>query len=277
MGLSVYAEKMGFFHKGSNGQGIAPGDVCLSPPSPPAGPVPVPYVNMLSSSDLTKGTKSVKIDGEPTAIENASEISTSTGNEPATQGLGAGVITHQIKGKGVFKLWSFTVKAEGKGVDRHGDTMDQNTASDPPPNCVNPAAFNKFLATLTTDQKTTKCAVKYDRVAHRPKRTDDQSAKVNGKACWQCKKTRRGRYSKLVPTPPNDEMKQEMVHDHQPPLCVAWEMGGCNMEKSPDAFLAHFSTPESVKPHCGRCSTSQGSPAAKYAKNFIDDMPVAIG
>ncbi|TGV29021.1 DUF4150 domain-containing protein, partial [bacterium M00.F.Ca.ET.168.01.1.1] len=75
MAITVFAENMGFFHKGSNGKGIAPGDVCLSPPSPPAGPVPVPYVNMLSSSDLSNGTKSVKIDGEPTAIENSSEIS----------------------------------------------------------------------------------------------------------------------------------------------------------------------------------------------------------
>ena len=41
--------------------GVAPGDVCLSPPPPPTGPVPVPYVNMLSASDLTKGSKSVKI------------------------------------------------------------------------------------------------------------------------------------------------------------------------------------------------------------------------
>ncbi|TIL81948.1 MAG: DUF4150 domain-containing protein, partial [Mesorhizobium sp.] len=126
MGNSVYADGMGFFHQGSNGKGIAPGDVCLSPPTPPGVPVPVPYVNMLSASDLTKGSKSVKIQGNPTALESSSEIATSTGDEPATQGLGAGVVTHKIKGKGAFKLWSFTVKVEGKGVDRHGDPMGQN-------------------------------------------------------------------------------------------------------------------------------------------------------
>ena len=83
MSNSVYANAMGLFHKGSGGQGIAPGDVCLSPPPPPAGPVPVPYVNMLSASDLTKGSKSVKVQGNPTALEDTSEIASSTGDASA--------------------------------------------------------------------------------------------------------------------------------------------------------------------------------------------------
>ena len=124
MGLTVFAEKMGLFHKGSGGQAIAPADVCLSPPPPPAGPVPVPYVNSLSAADLAKGSKSVKIDGEPTALEDASEVSTSTGDEGGTQG--GNVVTHKTKGKAMFMLWSFTVKVEGKGVCRHGDPMGQN-------------------------------------------------------------------------------------------------------------------------------------------------------
>ncbi|MER8482090.1 DUF4150 domain-containing protein [Mesorhizobium sp. M1322] len=275
MALSVYAEKMGFFHKGSNGQGIAPIDVCLSPPSPPAGPVPVPYVNMLSSSDLTKGTKSVKIDGEPTAIENASEISTSTGDEPATQGLGAGVITHKIKGKGVFKLWSFTVKAEGKGVDRHGDMMDQNTASDPPPNCVNVAAFNAFLAYLMDNYILGPCPddPKFERTE---KRTAAQRDKVNGHECWQCKQDtgtsnttwKASEPGKVEPTGPDKPLKDKpyMTHDHQPPQVLAWHMGGCHMGL--ENFQKHFDTPESVMPHCNKCSNSQGSRARKYAKNF---------
>src|SRR5262245_53094998 len=114
MGLTVFAEKMGFFHKGSSGKGIAPADVCLSPPPPPAGPIPVPYVNVLSAPDLSKGSKTVKIDGEETALEDSSEVSTSTGDEAGTQG--GNVITHKTKGKGSFTLWSFVVKVEGKGV-----------------------------------------------------------------------------------------------------------------------------------------------------------------
>ena len=114
MGLTVYAEGMGLFHKGSNGKGIAQADVCLSPPPPPTGPVPVPYVNTLTSSSLSKGSKSVKIDGQPTALEDVSYVSTSNGDEGGTQG--GNVVTHKTKGKGYFKLWSFTVKIEDKGV-----------------------------------------------------------------------------------------------------------------------------------------------------------------
>ena len=87
MGLTVFTENLGFFHKGSGGFGIAPGDVCLSPPPPPTGPVPVPYVNSLQASDLSKGSKSVKIDGEPTALEDISYVSTSTGDEGGTLGV----------------------------------------------------------------------------------------------------------------------------------------------------------------------------------------------
>ena len=78
MGLTVYAEGMGLFHKGSGGRGVAPGDVCLTPPPPPAGPLPIPYVNMCSASDLDKGSSTVLVDDEPTALEDASNISTST-------------------------------------------------------------------------------------------------------------------------------------------------------------------------------------------------------
>src|SRR4051812_1087057 len=141
MGTTVFAEDMGFFHKGSGGTGVAPADVCLSPPPPPAGPAPGPYVNSLSASDLSKGRKKVKVEGEPTALEDASEISTSTGDEPGTQG--GNVVTHKTKGKGFFTLWSFTVKVEGKGVCRHGDMMAQNCASGPP-GCVDPTAVTNF-------------------------------------------------------------------------------------------------------------------------------------
>src|SRR6476620_9766212 len=129
MALTVFAEGMGLFHKGSGGFAVAPGDVCLSPPPPPAPPAPVPYINNLSAGDLDKGSKSVLIDGEQTALEDASEVTTSTGDEAGTQG--GNVITHKTKGKGYFSLWSSTVKIESKGVCRHGDPMGQNCASMP--------------------------------------------------------------------------------------------------------------------------------------------------
>lgn len=127
MALTVFAEKMGFFHKGSAGIGIAPLDVCLSPPP---GPVPIPYTNVLFAKDLIKGSKSVRIDGEPTFLEDYSETSTSIGDEGGT--LGGSVVTGVILGKGYFMVWSMTVQIEGLGVCRHGDMMGQNSASSPP-------------------------------------------------------------------------------------------------------------------------------------------------
>src|SRR5664279_2266647 len=101
MSCTVFANGNGLFHKGSGGKGVAQPDVCLSPPPPPAGPVPVPYVNSLSASDLADGSKTVKIQGEPTALEDQSNIATSTGDEGGTQG--GNVVTHKTKGKGYFK------------------------------------------------------------------------------------------------------------------------------------------------------------------------------
>ena len=39
-------------------------DTCLSPPSPPAGPVPLPYPNTAFASDTTNGSTTVMISGQ---------------------------------------------------------------------------------------------------------------------------------------------------------------------------------------------------------------------
>ena len=51
--------------KADDNQSIAamPDSVCLSPPSPPAGPTPIPYPNFSNASDTTNGTRTVKIGG----------------------------------------------------------------------------------------------------------------------------------------------------------------------------------------------------------------------
>jgi uncharacterized Zn-binding protein involved in type VI secretion len=278
MACTVFAEKMGFFHKGSGGKGIAPGDVCMTPPPPPAGPIPVPYVNIAQASDLTKGSKTVKIDGEPTALEDVSEVSTSSGNEPGSQPP-KGVVTATNKGKASFTLWSFTVKVEGKGVCRHGDPMFQNEMSTPP-NCIDGAAMTKFK-TAPGVIFGKKCARKYNGKKHRPSRRKKQADKVNGKACWECKrdlgflKKKLAAGKKVATAVKRLESKiaaqskkgSYMVHDHQPPLVVAWTMGGCHMGAA--AFKKHFATAKSVKPHCFAHQRSQGSKAAKYARNMF--------
>lgn len=101
-------------------------DVCLSPPSPPAGPVPIPYPNTAKASDTSQGSKSVKIGGAEVGLKNSSCYKKSMGDEAATKSLGMGVVTHNIQGKMKFAAWSFDVKIEGKNVTRHMDLTTHN-------------------------------------------------------------------------------------------------------------------------------------------------------
>ena len=55
-------------------------DECLSPPSPPAGPVPIPYPNIPSASDAAQGAKKTKIDSK-TPMTKGSGVSKSSGDE----------------------------------------------------------------------------------------------------------------------------------------------------------------------------------------------------
>ncbi|MDW3224256.1 MAG: DUF4150 domain-containing protein [Paracoccaceae bacterium] len=255
MGISAYAEGKGFFHKGSGGSGSAPGDVCLSPPPAPTGPAPVPYVNMLKSGDLSKGSKSVKIDGQPTAKENVSFVSTSSGDEAGTQG--GGVVTAKTKGKGRFNTWSFKVKVENKGAVCHGHLAGQNSGSFPP-NCVDATLTVDFIVkNLTMDQLEKDCDEPYTGSKHRQSTTQAQRDSVNtaGSKCWQCG----------TKPPPR------MIADHQPPENVAWEMGGCNMEPSPEAFKAAMKELP-VLPHCRSCSSSQGGQMRSVDQREVFDF-----
>ncbi len=277
MGNTVFADGMGLFHKGSGGKGVAPVDVCLTPPPPPAGPLPVPYVNMLQASDLAKGSKKVKIQGEPTALEDASNISTSTGNESATQG--GGLVTHKTKGKGSFTLWSFTVKVESKGVCCNGHPMLQNTASTPPNIVCAAALVNANLAKhgfTDVDYTCTACEeAAFKR--HAPKAAQKQRVKEMGAlpptvpptpppfggGCWSCSKiSNRGKTKKG-----NFYSRKKWTPDHQPPQKFVWmQKGGCkgacddppDDKKAKDKFKAWADDPDTCIPQCASCSSSQG-------------------
>jgi hypothetical protein len=264
MAITVFNEGAGLFHAGSGGKGVAPGDVCLSPPPPPAGPAPVPYVNSLAASDLAEGSTSVLIDGEPTALEDKSYVSTSTGDEAGTQG--GNVITHKTKGKGYFTMWSFTLLIEEKGACRHGDPMGQNCASSPP-GCVDMKALVAFM--LKPGVAIEKCTKKYDRKKlGLSSPTEAQYEKVKGGPCWECQRDLpSGDYasvtlssgkvvSKASAYVSGRASKQQFTPDHQPPLNVAWYAGGCHM--SEEDFKKWANDPATVKPHCAVHSSSQG-------------------
>ncbi|MGW8392280.1 DUF4150 domain-containing protein [Pseudoduganella sp. HUAS MS19] len=133
MSHEVYADGMEIAAKSGMNKAIAQfPDVCLSPPSPPAGPIPVPYPDTSFSTDLKEGSKTVKLGGQPAALAQQSYYQPATlGNEAATRSFGMSVITHQITGKTCFQAWSMDVLIEGRNVCRHGDIATSNHASDP--------------------------------------------------------------------------------------------------------------------------------------------------
>ena len=245
MPVTVFAENMGLFHKGSGGKGVAPADVCLTPPPPPTGPVPVPYVNSLMASDLAKGSKTVLVQGEQTALEDASEVVTSTGDEPGTQG--GNVVTHKTKGKGYFTLWSFTVQIEGKGVCRHGDMMGQNCASTPY-GCIDAQAVTSFSPPGWVKMGEP-CPP--DKQYKRPKEGKPnaaQKAAIAHQACWWAPCT-----------------GLATVPDHQPPLGMAWYMGGChNEDKYREWAKSVQATPRG---HCLMHARMQGNLMSRLSSN----------
>ena len=127
MSANVYANGMEVSGKASPNKSIAAmPDVCLSPPSPPAGPVPIPYPNTAMASDTADGSSSVKIGGQEAGLKNQSKYKQSNGNEPATNSFGAGVVSHKLTGAMKFAAWSMDVMIEGANVTRFGDLTTHN-------------------------------------------------------------------------------------------------------------------------------------------------------
>lgn len=112
--------------KKSGGKVVTGPDVCKTPS--PSGPVPIPYPNISLSSDLTKGSKSVKVDGSPVCLEGSS-FSKSAGDQAGSLG---GVISGKTGNKAEPVNYSFDVKIEGKGVVRNTDPFQSNDKNTPP-------------------------------------------------------------------------------------------------------------------------------------------------
>lgn len=127
MPVTVGVNFLSVVHKDSNGITIAFPDVCKTP-APPAPPIPIPYPNIAKSSDTSKGTSTVRCDGNPTCVAD-SNFMVSTGDEAGSL---FGVASNKVKGKAEFVNYSFDVKFEGKGVARAFDLMLHNDKNTPP-------------------------------------------------------------------------------------------------------------------------------------------------
>src|SRR5688572_23113549 len=123
---TVVVNMLTVVHAKSDGVVAGFPDVCKTPS--PGGPIPIPYPNAAKSKDLDNGSKSVKCDGQSTAVKGA-VFKSSTGDEPGT--AGGGVVSNTTRGKAEFMMQSFDVKFEGKGVCRLSDIMVLNKQSAP--------------------------------------------------------------------------------------------------------------------------------------------------
>ena len=120
MGAKVYANGMEVSGKATPHKVLAAmPDVCLSPPSPPAGPIPIPYPNFAQGSDTSDGSKTVKAGGKEISLKGKSKYKKCKGDEAATRSFGANVISHNITGPVKHKAGSFDVKVEGSNVVRN--------------------------------------------------------------------------------------------------------------------------------------------------------------
>lgn len=127
MSKNVYANGNEISAKKDGNKSIAAmPDVCLSPPSPPAGPIPIPYPNTSDASKTSGGSKNVKIGGKEIGLKNKSCYKSSNGDEAATKSFGMGVVSHNIQGPSKHAAWSMDVKIEGKNAIRHMDLMTHN-------------------------------------------------------------------------------------------------------------------------------------------------------
>ena len=93
MSNNVGANGQSIVTKKSGGKFITGPDVCKTPS--PGGPVPIPYPNISLSSDLAKGSKSVKINGAPACLKG-SYFSKSVGDQAGSLG---GVISGKTGNK----------------------------------------------------------------------------------------------------------------------------------------------------------------------------------
>jgi hypothetical protein len=142
MADTVFVNGMSAVHAGSPGQTMCFPDINLCPPTPPAGPIPMPLPNIALGADLQGGASSVTIGGNPMA-KQSSFLAKSTGNEPA-QPTGGGVVSHVIQGKAYFTSFSVDVSIEGEPATRHLDMMTHNHAAQCPPN----SAVGTYLAMM---------------------------------------------------------------------------------------------------------------------------------
>jgi len=168
--VTININNLSLCHKGSGGISTATiPDVRKTPT--PFGPVPIPYPNIAMSSDLMKGTTTVKADGGNMCANYGSEFFKSTGDEPGVVG---GVASSTFIKEATWITFSFDVKLEGKAACRLTDKMFHNHQ-----NTVNMCGV--IQAPLTAKEAKVACQFKCRKeLSEEGKKSDDLEVKKAG-------------------------------------------------------------------------------------------------
>jgi hypothetical protein len=154
MADNVFINGKAAVHSGSAGKVMFFPDVCLSPPGPPAGPVPIPYLNTAVAPDLAGAANTVTIEGNRMGHLD-SFIAKSTGDEPA-QSTGGGVISHTVQGKAFFLTGSGDVLVEGKPAVFHSSLMTGNHMTKIPGNTPTSIWMSTMIPPSVTPNRSSK-------------------------------------------------------------------------------------------------------------------------
>ncbi|MCG8336292.1 MAG: DUF4150 domain-containing protein [Proteobacteria bacterium] len=118
---TVSANGLSVVHAGSKGKLMSTvPDVCQIPG--PNGPIPIPFMNKAESKDLSGGTVTVKIEGNPVAVMG-STISKSSGD---AGGILGGIVSGGTEGKALTFMFSPDVIMEMRPVIRKTDKAIMN-------------------------------------------------------------------------------------------------------------------------------------------------------
>ncbi len=96
-----------------------------NPPTPPAGPVPTPYI-YTSRSSTAKGTESaLEVGGHPVLVKGSTMEMDKPGNQPARPTVGD-IVTGTVSGVSVMQSGSSNSTAGGKPICTTGDAVTMN-------------------------------------------------------------------------------------------------------------------------------------------------------
>jgi len=228
-------------------------DVCLSPPSPPAGPIPIPYPNSAKASDTSDGSKSVKIGGQEVGLKNKSCYKKSNGDEAATKSLGMGVVSHNIQGPMKHAAWSMDVVIEGQNAIRNLDLTTHNHSNPPQP-------------AVTVDAATIKASI--------PPNADCDSLQIANKQLTTPAGQGRGNQPPR-PGPPNSTLKQKVTVTtarFEPPTGSGKSLIACS-RKQKDPW-AQGAGPKGKSNMCGNYDHADGTrPNSSHTEaRIVEDL-----